>query len=117
MIICVDAMTENYFKIILQLQIYFWNKLCRECQIIVIMHSWTPVLCTFWTLFIGNDLRSEVNNHYLPKRPAEDAKPTDIELDTVGESVSKSLSKAPVKLRSSRLSSSRALPRIKLFYK
>lgn len=49
----------------------------------------------------------------LPNRP-EDAKPTEIEFETVGEPASNSLSSAPVRFKeSSRLSSSKALPIIK----
>lgn len=44
----------------------------------------------------------------LPKSPA-DAKPTEIELDTVGDSTSSSLS-SDVRFRSSKCSSSNALP-------
>lgn len=47
----------------------------------------------------------------LPKRPAEDAKPTEMEFETVGESASSSRSRAPVKFsESSRFSSSNAFP-------
>lgn len=47
----------------------------------------------------------------LPNNPAEDANPTDIEFETVGESVSKSLSRAPERFReSSKFNSSKALP-------
>lgn len=46
----------------------------------------------------------------LPKSPADEANPTDIELDTVGESVSRSRSRAPDKFRSSRFNSSNAFP-------
>lgn len=50
----------------------------------------------------------------LPKSPA-DAKPTDIELDTVGDSTSSSLS-SDVRFKSSKCSSSNALPvKLKLF--
>lgn len=49
---------------------------------------------------------------HIPKRLADEAKPTDIEFETVGDPVSKSLSKAPEKFKSSKLSSSKALPKI-----
>lgn len=51
----------------------------------------------------------------LPSKPADDAKPTEMEFETVGESASNSLSRAPVKFKeSSRFSSSKALPEQKL---
>lgn len=47
----------------------------------------------------------------LHNKPAEDARPTDIEFETVGESASRSRSNAPDKFKeSSRFSSSNALP-------
>lgn len=50
----------------------------------------------------------------LPNNPAEEANPTDMEFETVGESVSRSLSRAPDSVKeSSKFNSSNALPRIK----
>lgn len=48
----------------------------------------------------------------LSSKPAEDANPTEMEFETVGESASNSRSKAPVRFKeSSKFSSSKALPR------
>lgn len=58
------------------------------------------------------NLLSNVTDFYVPKRFADEAKPTDIEFETVGDPVSKSLSKAPEKFKSSKFSSSKALPKI-----
>lgn len=53
----------------------------------------------------------------LPNRPADDANPTEMEFETVGDPASNSRSRAPVKFKeSSRLSSSKALPKNNYLY-